>query len=131
MIAARAPAKSLDRQVFCSVREKFPEKRERRYIMKTKHLFISILAVLFAFPLPGAFAQEASDSISIQVIATFDYPGGDVTQTVPSGINDRNDITGFYVDSNGVTRGFVRFGNGTFSAPIVEPKDTVGFTEGR
>src|SRR5213596_3059115 len=98
--------------------------------MKTKSLFISILAVLFAFPLPGAFAQEASDSISIQVITTFDYPG-DVTQTVPSGINDRGDITGYYVDSNGVTRGFVRFANGTFSAPIIEPNDTVGFTEGR
>ena len=98
--------------------------------MKTKNLFISILAVLFAFPLPGAFAQEASDSISIQVITTFDYPG-DVTQTVPSGINDRGDIIGFYTDSEGVTRGFVRFPNGTFSAPIVEPNDTVGFTEGR
>jgi len=92
---------------------------------------ISILAaVLFAFPLPGAFAQEASDSISIQVITTFDYPG-DVTQTVPSGINDRGDIIGFYTDSEDVTRGFVRFPDGTFSAPIVEPNDTVGFTEGR
>src|SRR5438034_7802146 len=130
MIAAHGPAKSLDPEVFCSGREKVPEKRERRYIMKTKNLFISILAVLFAFPLPGAFAQEASDSISIQVITTFDYPG-DVTQTVPSGINDRGDIIGFYTDSEGVTRGFVRFPDGTFSAPIVEPNDTVGFTEGR
>ena len=51
--------------------------------MKTKNLFISILAILFAFPLPGAFAQEASASISIQVITSFDYPGGDVTQTIP------------------------------------------------
>src|SRR5882724_8097539 len=115
MIAARAPAKSLDRQVFCSVREKFPEKRERRYIMKTKNLFISILAVLFAFPLSGAFAQEASDSISIQVITTFDYPGGDVTQTIPEGINDGGDITGIIIDSSGVYRGFVRFADGTFS----------------
>ena len=31
----------------------------------------------------------------------------------------------------GVTRGFVRFSNGSFSAPIVDPNDTVGFTEGR
>jgi hypothetical protein len=30
-----------------------------------------------------------------------------------------------------VVRGFVRFSNGTFSAPIVDPNDTVGFTEGR
>ena len=60
--------------------------------MKTKKLLISILAVLFAFPLPGAFAREASDSISIQVITTFDYPAGDVTQTIPEGINDLGDI---------------------------------------
>ena len=122
------PAKSLDLQVFAARAKNF--RRRGCNIMKTKSLFISILAVLFAFPLPGAFAQEASDSISIQVIATFDYPG-DVTQTVPSGINDRGDVTGFYVDSSGVTRGFVRFANGTFSAPIVEPNDTVGFTEAR
>ena len=31
----------------------------------------------------------------------------------------------------GVTRGFVRFSDGSFSAPIVDPNDTVGFTEGR
>ena len=99
--------------------------------MKTKHLFISILAILFAFPVPGAFAQEASDSISIQVITTFDYPGGDVTQTIPEGINDGGDITGIIIDSSGVYRGFVRFADGTFSPPIVEPNDTMGHTEGR
>lgn len=99
--------------------------------MKTKSLFISILAVLFVFPRPGAFAQEASDSISIQVITTFDYPGGDVTQTIPEGINDLGDITGIIIDSSGVYRGFVRFADGTFSAPIVEPNDTMGHTEGR
>ena len=99
--------------------------------MKTKSLFISILAVLFAFPLPGAFAQEASDSISIQVITTFDYPDGDVTQTIPEGINDRGDITGIIIDSSGVYRGFVRFADGIFSPPFVEPNDTTGHTEGR
>ena len=30
-----------------------------------------------------------------------------------------------------MSRGFVRFSNGSFSAPIVDPNDTVGFTEGR
>jgi hypothetical protein len=30
-----------------------------------------------------------------------------------------------------VTRGFVRFSDGSFSAPIIDPNDTVGFTEGR
>ena len=36
-----------------------------------------------------------------------------------------------FIDSSGVARGFVRFSNGSFSAPIVDPNDTVGFTEGR
>ena len=30
-----------------------------------------------------------------------------------------------------MARGFVRFSDGSFSAPIVDPNDTVGFTEGR
>src|SRR4029077_7931719 len=38
---------------------------------------------------------------------------------------------GEFIDSLGVARGFVRFSNGTFSAPIVDPNDTVGFTEAR
>src|SRR4029077_10073708 len=61
---------------------------------------------------------------------TFDYPGI-VTSTQPQKINERGDIVGIFVDSNSVTRGFVRFSNGSFSAPIVDPNDTVGFTEGR
>ena len=98
--------------------------------MKPKHLFISILAVLFVFPLIGTFAQQAPDSLSIQVITTFDYPGTG-NSTIPEGINDRGDITGLYVDSSGITRGFVRFHAGIFSDPIVEPNDAGGLTEGR
>ena len=98
--------------------------------MKPKHIFISILAVLFVFPLMGAFAQQAANSGSIEVITTFDYPGTG-NQTEPQKINSRGDIVGVFLDPNGVSRGFVRFSNGSFSAPIVDPNDTVGFTEGR
>src|SRR5260370_23426947 len=98
--------------------------------MKPKQIFISILAVLFVFPLMGTFAQQALNSVSISVITTFDYPGT-VISTQPQKINDASDIVGTYVDSLGVTRGFVRFSNGTFSAPIVEPNDTENFTQGR
>jgi len=98
--------------------------------MKPKQIFISILAVLFVFPLTGTFAQQAANSGSIEVITTFDYPGtGNLT--LPQKINERGDIVGEFIDSNGVTRGFVRFSDGSFSAPIVDPNDTVGFTEGR
>jgi hypothetical protein len=104
--------------------------KEAISIMKPKQIFISILAVLFVFPLMGTFAQQASSSGSIEVITTFDYPGtGNLT--LPQKINERGDIVGEFIDSTGVTRGFVRFSDGSFSAPIVDPNDTVGFTEGR
>src|SRR5438094_3039124 len=104
--------------------------RRQINIMKPKHIFISILAVLFVFPLMGTFAQQAANAGSIEVITTFDYPGtGNLT--LPQKINERGDIVGEFIDSNGVTRGFVRFSDGSFSDPIVDPNDTVGFTEGR
>jgi len=99
--------------------------------MKPKHIFNSILAVLFVFPLMGTFAQQAANSGSIEVVTTFDYPGAGVVTTSPQKINERGDIVGEFIDSSGVVRGFVRFSDGSFSAPIVDPNDTVGFTEGR
>ena len=98
--------------------------------MKLKQIFISILAVLFVFPSMGTFAQQAASSGSIEVITTFDYPGAG-NLTLPQKINERGDVVGEFIDSNGVTRGFVRFSDGSFSDPIVDPNDTVGFTEGR
>jgi hypothetical protein len=104
--------------------------KEAINIMKPKQILISILAVLFVFPLMGTFAQQASSSGSIEVIMTFDYPGtGNLT--LPQKINERGDVVGEFIDSSGVTRGFVRFSDGSFSDPIVDPNDTVGFTEGR
>src|SRR5947207_3532474 len=104
--------------------------KETINIMKPKHVFISILAVLFVFPLMGTFAQQAAASGSIEVITTFDYPGTG-NSSLPQKINERGDVVGEFIDSNGVTRAFVRFSDGSFSDPIVDPNDTVGFTEGR
>jgi len=74
-----------------------------------------------------ALAQQAPDSVSIRVITTFDYPGTG-NSTFPQKINDTNDIAGGYFDSSAVaTRGFVRFSDGTFSAPIVDPNETCIF----
>jgi hypothetical protein len=78
----------------------------------------------------GTFAQQAANSGSIEVITTFDYPGVG-NNTLPQKINERGDIVGEFIDPSGVVRGFVRFSNGSFSDPIVDPNDTVGFTEGR
>jgi uncharacterized membrane protein len=104
--------------------------KETISIMKPKQIIISILAVLFVFPLMGTFAQQAANSGSIEVITTFDYPGTG-NSTLPQKINERGDIVGEFIDSSGVARGFVRSSDGSFSAPIVDPNDTVGFTEGR
>ena len=98
--------------------------------MKPKQILISILSVLFVFPLMGTFAQQSASSGAVEVIATFDYPGAG-NLTLPQKINERGDVVGEYIDPNGVTRGFIRFSNGSFSDPIVDPNDTVGFTEGR
>src|SRR5256714_14041008 len=98
--------------------------KEAISIMKPKSIFISILAVLFVFPLLGTFAQQAASSGSIEVITTFDYPGtGNLT--LPQKINERGDIVGEFIDAAGVTRGFVRFSDGSFSAPIVDPNGYV------
>src|SRR5262249_34797152 len=77
-----------------------------------------------------AFAQQALDSVSINVITTFDFPGTG-NSTEPQKINDTGDIVGISVDSSGGLLGFVRFRNGNFSAPIVEPNETCNVTEGR
>src|SRR5881398_1285979 len=117
---------------FCHIRVLARENsiKEAINIMKRKQIFNIILAVLFMFPLVGTFAQQAPNSGSIEVITTFDYPGtGNLT--LPQKINERGDVVGEFIDSTGVTRGFVRFSDGSFSDPIVEPNDTVGFTEGR
>ena len=89
--------------------------------MKPKQIFNTILAVLFVFPLMGTFAQQAAPSGSIEVITTFDYPGAG-NLTLPQKINERGDVVGEFIDSNGVTRAFVRFSDGSFSDPIVDPK---------
>src|SRR6478736_6119944 len=104
--------------------------KEEISIMKSKQIIITILAVLFAFPLMGTLAQPAASSGSIEVITTFDYPGAG-NLTLPQKINERGDVVGEFIDSSGVARGFIRFSDGSFSAPIVDPNDTVGFTEGR
>lgn len=80
--------------------------------------------------LPCLETSAQSPSITIEVLTTFDYPGeGNSTQ--PSKINDHGDIVGQFVDPSGVARGFVRYRDGSFSAPIVEPNDAANFTQAR
>lgn len=86
-------------------------------------LFVCLLAVLLGFLPASTFAQT-----SVRVLVTFDYPGTG-NSTTPFGINQDGDITGYYLDSAGVTRGFIRYRDGSFSAPIVDPNDQANFTQ--
>ena len=102
--------------------------------MKQKHLVIHILAVLIVFSLMGTLSHAEipvpNPTVHIIIVQPFLYPiPGSLTR--PQKINDALDIVGTFVDANLVTRGFIRFANGSFSAPIVEPNDTSNFTEGR
>ncbi len=91
--------------------------------MKQKNFCICILAALFVLPTVGAFAQQ-----TIQILETFNFPAGGVG-TLPQKINDGGEIAGVIDAFTGERRGFVRFRNGNFTASIVEPNDTAGFTD--
>ena len=93
--------------------------------MKLKHLFSCVVTGLFLLPSVNTFAQ--SNAITITVLATFDVPGTG-NSTTPYSINARGEISGYYTDSTGATRGFVRLANGNIMAPIIEPNDTGSFT---
>jgi len=96
--------------------------------MKISLRLVSWAVGFAALALTGALAQEASHSI--QLVSTFDYPGTG-NQTRPQKINTAGDITGVYVDSGGISHGFTRLANGTFSAPIDDPNSPTPFTEAR
>src|SRR5438128_11973227 len=107
--------------------QKKTKKSQLHRIMKTKNSIVCCLIALLALPVLGAFAETPA-ALSVQLITTFDYPGSG-NSTVPSKISDLNDITGFYTDSSLVMRGFIRFRNGNFSAPLVDPNDTGDSTQ--
>ena len=97
--------------------------------MKIFFCIVGCVAGLVALALPGALAQSPA-AFSIQVSGIFSYPGGG-NQTRPQKINDRGDAVGIFVDPSGASRGFVKFNNGNFSRPIVDPNDAANFTEAR
>ncbi len=99
--------------------------------MKTSLRFVGYAVGFAALALTGgALAQEQPDAFSIEFVSQFDYPGTG-NQTRPQKITDKGDVVGSYVDTAGVSRGFLMFGNGNFSPPLVDPNDTGNLTEGR
>ena len=97
--------------------------------MKMSLRLIGYAAALWGLSSTGALAQSPT-SLSIQLVSTFDYPGTGI-QTRPQKISDEHDVVGIFVDSTGASRGFIRFNNGSFSDPLVDPADNANLTEGR
>ena len=97
--------------------------------MKTSLCLVGYAVALAALALTQAFAQSTAP-FSIQLASTFDYPGTG-NQTRPQKISDEHDVVGILVDSSGASTGFIRFNNGTFSEPLVDPADDSNLTEGR
>jgi hypothetical protein len=100
--------------------------------MKISLRLVGCVVGFVALALTGALAQspESPAAFSIQLVSTFDYPGTG-NQTRPQKINDSGDIVGVFVDAGGISRGFTRLANGTFSRPINDPNSPTPFTEGR
>src|SRR3954465_7059859 len=97
--------------------------------MKISLRFVGCAVGFMTLALTGALAQEPT-GFSVRLVSTFDYPGTG-NQTRPQKISDLGDVVGIFVDASAVSRGFIRFSNGNFSAPLVDPNDTGNLTEGR
>ena len=83
---------------------------------------IAVVCILAAVSPFSDLAAAEQPAFSVKIVATFDYPGvGNSTTGVE--INDDGTVAGFFTNSSGMTSGFVRLRDGTFSAPIVEPDD--------
>ena len=90
--------------------------------MKSKLLFL-ITAVLLMFPIIQTLADP---QVTFEVLVSFDYPGA--SSTFANVIDDRGRVGGWCTFHHSRVRGFIRFGEGQFSAPIREPESSDGST---
>ena len=97
--------------------------------MRTIIQVAAIALVSWVISIPQLlFAQ--SPQLTVRILAIVDYPGSGNSTTV-QGINDFGDVVGYFEDSSGGIRSFIRYTDGTFSEPIVEPKDVGKITIAR
>jgi hypothetical protein len=91
--------------------------------MKLKKLCSLLVALFCVFP---TFHALADSPVTFEILANIDYPGSQSTYAI--GVNDANDVVGEF-DINTTGPAFIRFHNGHFSAPIVDPNDGEQATE--
>jgi hypothetical protein len=95
--------------------------------MQSKLSLIYIIAVLITLPFFGNVARATT----IDVIVTFDYPGG-ATATMPQKIEDQTDLVGTVITADGNERGFIyKPLSHKFSPLLIPPFANRGPTEGR
>jgi len=85
--------------------------------MKLKLFPLALAAVATSLPL----TVLAQAQVTFEIFASFDYPGALGSNL--GGINEAGDVVGGYTDNTFFSHGFVRFHDGTFSAPIIDPND--------
>jgi len=94
--------------------------------MQPKRSLTYILAALLTVPL---FATVAP-ATTIDIIQTFDFPGG--LATMPQKISDQLDLIGTTISGNGEMKGFIyKVRIQKFSPPLAPTFDNVGATQGR
>lgn len=91
--------------------------------MNFKSLFLLIVVASLTLP---SFETLADPPITFGLLTNIDYPGG--TDTFALGINDHGNVTGYFNRNHRSPRGYVLFGNGTFSPPISNPDAYAGIT---
>ena len=89
----------------------------KKYSMQPKRSLIYILAALITLPLFGSVAPATT----IDIIQTFDFPGPNVTATLPQKIEDQTDLIGTLISSDGTVRAFIYKPLGLRSAPLLLP----------
>ena len=92
------------------------------YCMNTAPALGYLPRLLLALPI--LMLAQLAQAQTFRLVAQFDYPGSKVMDTTPSEINDSGEVVGWFCDPTHVSRGFVRNPDGTFSEPLVDPKDT-------
>jgi hypothetical protein len=86
----------------------------------------SFLLVVTGFITLSAHVQ-ADPPVTFEILGNFVYPNQPFTE--PNAINENGDVAGVYNDqTSGGFLGFVRYSNGTFSTPIVDPNDGLRYT---